>query len=392
MPPTPRSRTAATVEAVEADLATIEGVDQLLAAAARRPVDALLANAGRGLGKAFLDQDFGEVRRVIDTNVTGTVYLSEGRRARCAGAARAASSSPARSPASCRAPIRPSTTAPRHSSISFSFALRAELKDTGVTVTCLMPGATETEFFERADMLDTKVGQAKKDDPADVAEGRLQGDDEGRRRRGQRLAEQAARGHGQYPAGRRHRRAAPQDGGARVGLQEVTSSSFPIPVRWAWTTPGSRPTRNSRPPARSAPPSGSQGRAAERLQDRAGVALSRPGRFPPAEISPRRRPGHPRQGRIDPGAQPRREDRRIETGRARRHRKRRQRRRRPRDRRDQCRRSTTGSRSTARWRPTGPTPWPSRSRATACPTPSTGTWPIPTTTSGSIRDRAPSTT
>src|SRR5882757_239788 len=44
---------------------------------------------------------------------------------------------------------------------SFSFALRAELKDTGVTVTCLMPGATETEFFERADMLDTKVGQQK---------------------------------------------------------------------------------------------------------------------------------------------------------------------------------------------------------------------------------------
>ena len=48
-------------------------------------------------------------------------------------------------------------------------ALRAELKDTGGTVTCLMPGATETEFFERADMLDTKVGQSEKDDPADVA-------------------------------------------------------------------------------------------------------------------------------------------------------------------------------------------------------------------------------
>lgn len=52
---------------------------------------------------------------------------------------------------------------------SFSFALRAELKGSGVTVTCLMPGATETDFFERADMLDTKVGTQKKDDPADVA-------------------------------------------------------------------------------------------------------------------------------------------------------------------------------------------------------------------------------
>src|SRR5215212_5851222 len=53
---------------------------------------------------------------------------------------------------------------------SFSYALRHELNDTGVTVTCLMPGATETEFFERADMMDTKVGTSKKDDPADVAE------------------------------------------------------------------------------------------------------------------------------------------------------------------------------------------------------------------------------
>ncbi|MBV9785940.1 MAG: SDR family NAD(P)-dependent oxidoreductase [Acidisphaera sp.] len=53
---------------------------------------------------------------------------------------------------------------------SFSFALRHELRDTGVTVTCLMPGATETEFFERADMMDTKVGTSKKDDAGDVAE------------------------------------------------------------------------------------------------------------------------------------------------------------------------------------------------------------------------------
>jgi short-subunit dehydrogenase len=59
----------------------------------------------------------------------------------------------------------------RHQSLSrfISFALRAELKGTGVTVTCLMPGATETDFFERADMLDTNVGTKKKDDPGDVA-------------------------------------------------------------------------------------------------------------------------------------------------------------------------------------------------------------------------------
>jgi short-subunit dehydrogenase len=52
---------------------------------------------------------------------------------------------------------------------SFSFALREELRGTQVTVTCLMPGATETEFFQRAEMMDTKIGTAEKDDAADVA-------------------------------------------------------------------------------------------------------------------------------------------------------------------------------------------------------------------------------
>jgi short-subunit dehydrogenase len=65
----------AQVQALQADLATTEGVDKLYAAAKGRQVDALLANAGRGLGHGFLDQDFGKARRVIDTNVTGTVYL-----------------------------------------------------------------------------------------------------------------------------------------------------------------------------------------------------------------------------------------------------------------------------------------------------------------------------
>ncbi len=54
---------------------------------------------------------------------------------------------------------------------SFALALREELKDTGVTVTTLMPGPTETEFFESADMMDTPVGQSdSKDDAALVAE------------------------------------------------------------------------------------------------------------------------------------------------------------------------------------------------------------------------------
>ena len=157
------------VAAIQTDLATLEGVDKLYAAANGRPVDALLANAGHGLGHGFLDQDFDEARHVIDTNITGTIYLIQkvGRdmRARGQGRILITGSIAGFMPGSFQA-VYNGTKAFID---SFSFALRNELKDTGVTVTCLMPGATETEFFERADMTDTKVGQQEKDDPAEVA-------------------------------------------------------------------------------------------------------------------------------------------------------------------------------------------------------------------------------
>ena len=165
----PLRELGAEVTALEADLATTAGVDRLWAAARDRPVDALLANAGHGLGRAFLDQDFNAVRHVIDTNITGTVYLVQlvGRhmRDRRRGRILLTGSIAGFMPGTYQA-VYNGTKAFID---SFSFALRAELKDSGVTVTCLMPGATETDFFERADMLDTKVGQARKDDPADVA-------------------------------------------------------------------------------------------------------------------------------------------------------------------------------------------------------------------------------
>ena len=52
---------------------------------------------------------------------------------------------------------------------SFAQAIRTELKGTGVTVTALMPGPTDTNFFARAGLENTKLGQSKKDDPAEVA-------------------------------------------------------------------------------------------------------------------------------------------------------------------------------------------------------------------------------
>lgn len=159
----------AAVDVVEADLATLDGVDRLLAATRARPVDALIANAGHGLGQGFLDQDFARVRHVVDTNITGTLYLIKkvglDMRARNAGRILIVGSIAGFMPGAFQA-VYNGTKAFID---SFAFALRNELKDTGITVSCLMPGATETEFFRRAGMLDTKVGQEEKDDPAMVA-------------------------------------------------------------------------------------------------------------------------------------------------------------------------------------------------------------------------------
>jgi short-subunit dehydrogenase len=159
----------AQVTVVETDLATTAGVDQLWAAAAGRPVDALLANAVHGLGHGFLDQDFEQARHVIDTNITGTIYLVQ-----LVG----------RTDAQTRARPYPahrfnrrlhaghlSSRLQRHQSVRrFIFLCAARgTEGHGRYGDCLMPGATETDFFERADMLDTQVGQSAKDDPADVA-------------------------------------------------------------------------------------------------------------------------------------------------------------------------------------------------------------------------------
>jgi uncharacterized protein len=159
----------AAVDFIEADLATPEGVDRLYAEIKGRRVDALLANAGRGLGRGFLEQDFAPVQRVVDTNITGTIYLIQ-KVARDMVAAKAGKILITGSIAG----FMPGTYQAVYNGTkaflaSFSFAIRHELQNTGVTITCLMPGATETEFFERADMMDTKVGTTAKDDPAAVA-------------------------------------------------------------------------------------------------------------------------------------------------------------------------------------------------------------------------------
>ncbi|MBB5048789.1 short-subunit dehydrogenase [Rhodopseudomonas rhenobacensis] len=161
--------TGVDVEPVQVDLSTMDGVDALYAATKGRPVDALLANAGRGLGHAFLDQDFAKARCVIDTNITGTTYLihriGNDMRRRQSGRILITGSIAGFVPGSFQAVY----SASKAFLNSFSFAIREELKHSGVSVTCLMPGATATDFFKRAEMLDTSVGTIGKDDPARVA-------------------------------------------------------------------------------------------------------------------------------------------------------------------------------------------------------------------------------
>jgi short-subunit dehydrogenase len=153
------------VTPIETDLATDVGVDELYEAMQDSQVDLLLANAGRGLGGAFLDQDFTDVTDVVATNVTGTLYLIHrvGRDMRYRGEGRILITGSI-------AGFVPGTYQAVYNGTkafldAFSFALRAELRGSGVTVTCLIPGATETDFFDRADMLDTRIGRQQKADP-----------------------------------------------------------------------------------------------------------------------------------------------------------------------------------------------------------------------------------
>jgi short-subunit dehydrogenase len=128
-----------------------------------------MANAGRGLGRAFLDQDLNEALKVVHTNIDGTIRLiyaiANAMRERGEGKILITGSIAGLMPGTFQAVYNGS----KAFLDSFSVALSNELKDSGVTVTCLMPGATETDFFERADMLDTKVGSGEKMKAADVA-------------------------------------------------------------------------------------------------------------------------------------------------------------------------------------------------------------------------------
>ena len=164
-----RDGSTAEVNAVRADLATYEGVEQVWAAI-DRDIDVLALNAGRGIGGEFVGgTDLRDEFNVIDVNITSTVHLAKralpAMVARNSGGVLFTSSIASTMPGTYQAVYNASKSFVQ----SFAEALRAELKDTDVTITALMPGPTDTNFFHRADMDDTRVGASNKDDPAVVA-------------------------------------------------------------------------------------------------------------------------------------------------------------------------------------------------------------------------------
>ena len=154
-----------TVSTVEVDLSTSQGVDKLETFIGNRTIDVLCANAGHGLGNAFLDEDFSEARQVVDTNITGTIDVLHrfGRKMRDQGYGRILITGSI-------AGYIPGTYSAVYNATkaflnNFSYAFRYELKDVGVSVTCLMPYSTESDIWERGGYLDTKAGSGPKDPP-----------------------------------------------------------------------------------------------------------------------------------------------------------------------------------------------------------------------------------
>jgi short-subunit dehydrogenase len=162
----------ADVREIAADLRTGEGVETLYAAvvAGGRPLAVACLNAGLGRGGAFVDNGLEDELDVIRLNVLGTVHLAklvlDDMVAADAGRVLVTSSIASEMPG----PFMTVYNASKSFLQSFTEALQSELAETDVVVTSLMPGPTDTAFFERAEMTDTAMGKAPKDDPAKVAQ------------------------------------------------------------------------------------------------------------------------------------------------------------------------------------------------------------------------------
>jgi short-subunit dehydrogenase len=149
---------------VNADLATREGVGQLWAEVESlgRPIDIACINAGVGVGGLFSETDLDAELNMVELNCAGTVQLAElvVRQMRELNAGEILFT--ASIAGEMVAPQEAVYAATKAFVLSFAYSLRYELKETGISVTALQPGPTDTDFFHRAGMDDTEVGQKGK--------------------------------------------------------------------------------------------------------------------------------------------------------------------------------------------------------------------------------------
>jgi short-subunit dehydrogenase len=161
------------VTEVRADLATKEGIEHLWeeVLALGRPVDIACINAGVGVGGLFQDTDLDTELNMVELNCTGTVHLAKRIVSQMVSLKAGKILFTASIAGEMVAPREAVYAATKAFVLSFAHSLRYELKDSGVTVTALQPGPTDTDFFHRAGMDDTKVGQEGKSEsqPEDVA-------------------------------------------------------------------------------------------------------------------------------------------------------------------------------------------------------------------------------
>jgi short-subunit dehydrogenase len=160
------------VRSIQVDLASYEGNEQLYEAirSCERPVDAIAINAGVGVSGDFTrDTDLEAELNLVMLNVVSPVHLAKRVAADMVKSGHGRVLFTSSIAGAMPAPFLAVYGASKAFLTSFGQAIRNELKDTGVSVTVLMPGATDTDFFRRADMEDTKLGAGEKDDPAEVA-------------------------------------------------------------------------------------------------------------------------------------------------------------------------------------------------------------------------------
>ena len=166
------ARGGASVEGFRVDLRDADGVEQLYKAVIEdgRPLAAAALNAGVGRGGRFVDTELADDFDIVDLNVRSTMHLAKlvlrDMAQRNRGKVLFTSSIASTMPGS----YQPVYNASKSFVQSLAEAVRDELRGTHVTVTSLMPGPTDTNFFHRAKMADTAIGRMRnKDDPARVA-------------------------------------------------------------------------------------------------------------------------------------------------------------------------------------------------------------------------------